>query len=385
MAVISNVPELVDKKGGNYSAVAPRLEPGRFNKWKKRMLSYLIRMEPYYIQCIKDGSFKQKMAKGGDKPEAQWTTDDRRVDEEEVSDDEEETQVNVLMALADDELSVGKNHARNGEWIDITMKKVNILLSVDENLDWQTYRKYINIDIKYVEDQRLNLLSKYNKIVFELNKCKDDLLVLKKAKIKAVTFQILNTKLTKLNHALQDQLKEERIVNKKWFNSSNKVSQCNSEQIPNQKKKIHGGEQITKTSSSNKVKENPFIPASLDYDHEMVPKSKDWVERLNLDSKLPNFNTARILVLESQVVNDCLQLIEASTNPKSSKESGPATISDTKPVTSSVHTKVKTNDQESKIDELTKLPESSKSVKSSKQSQDSKPNGRNPESSKPID
>ncbi|GKE56587.1 hypothetical protein Tco_1495772, partial [Tanacetum coccineum] len=50
-------------------------------------------------------------------------------DEEEVYDDEEMTQVKVLMALADDELVVGKNHARNGEWIDITMRKVNILLS----------------------------------------------------------------------------------------------------------------------------------------------------------------------------------------------------------------------------------------------------------------
>ncbi|GKD98361.1 hypothetical protein Tco_1382258, partial [Tanacetum coccineum] len=38
-------------------------------------------------------------------------------DEEEVSDDEEVTQVKVLMALADDELTVGKNHTLNGEWI----------------------------------------------------------------------------------------------------------------------------------------------------------------------------------------------------------------------------------------------------------------------------
>ncbi|GJT18915.1 hypothetical protein Tco_0877621 [Tanacetum coccineum] len=44
-------------------------------------------------------------------------------DEEEVLDDEEITEVKVLMALADDELIVGKNHARNGEWIDITMRK----------------------------------------------------------------------------------------------------------------------------------------------------------------------------------------------------------------------------------------------------------------------
>ncbi|GJU19165.1 hypothetical protein Tco_1152507 [Tanacetum coccineum] len=36
-------------------------------------------------------------------------------EEEEVSDDEEVTHVKVLMALADDELTVGKNHARNDE------------------------------------------------------------------------------------------------------------------------------------------------------------------------------------------------------------------------------------------------------------------------------
>ncbi|GJR75913.1 retrovirus-related pol polyprotein from transposon TNT 1-94 [Tanacetum coccineum] len=44
-------------------------------------------------------------------------------EEEEVSDDEEVTQVKVLMALVDDELTVGQNHAHNGESIDITMRK----------------------------------------------------------------------------------------------------------------------------------------------------------------------------------------------------------------------------------------------------------------------
>ncbi|GJS49014.1 hypothetical protein Tco_0599135 [Tanacetum coccineum] len=150
------------------------------------------------------------------------------------------TLVQVLMALADDELSVGKNHACNGEWIDITMKKVNILLSMDEDSDWQNYLKYINID-----------LNKYQ----------------------------------------------------------------------TKKKKILSGEQLTKSSSKNDAKNNPFVPASLDYDHEMVPKFKDWVERLNPDNKLPNFNTGRILVPESEAVNECLQLTEASSNPESSKES----------------------------------------------------------------
>nr|GEX72471.1 retrovirus-related Pol polyprotein from transposon TNT 1-94 [Tanacetum cinerariifolium] len=67
---------------------------------------------------------------------------------DEVSDDEEMTQVKVLMALADDELVVGKNHARNDKWIDITMRKVKILLSIDEDADWKIYLKYIMIDLK---------------------------------------------------------------------------------------------------------------------------------------------------------------------------------------------------------------------------------------------
>ncbi|GJV00639.1 hypothetical protein Tco_1329909 [Tanacetum coccineum] len=61
-------------------------------------------------------------------------------DEEEVYDDEEITQVKVLMTLADDELFVGKNHACNGEWIDITMKKVKM---DDPNI---TMEKYIRLE-----------------------------------------------------------------------------------------------------------------------------------------------------------------------------------------------------------------------------------------------
>ncbi|GJS11529.1 retrovirus-related pol polyprotein from transposon TNT 1-94 [Tanacetum coccineum] len=179
-------------------------------------------------------------------------------DEEEVFDDEEMTQVKVLMALADDELAVGKNHTRNSEWIDITMRKVNILLSMDEDADWQTYLK-------------------------------NDLLVFEQTKLEAVTFQLQNTELIKQNHALQEKLKEEKL---------------------------------TKASSKNDVKENPFITSSMVYDHEMILKSKDWVERHNPNSKLPNFNTKRILVPESQAINECLRLTEAPIDPESSKELG---------------------------------------------------------------
>ncbi|GKC57859.1 hypothetical protein Tco_1085457 [Tanacetum coccineum] len=200
-----NVPQLVDKKGGSYSAIAPRLEPRKFNRWKKRMLCYLIGMEPYYIKYIKDGSYQPKTVEDdimesviscettkstwinlvhsfeeNSDNEADERTSEEHVrdlelefherallenlkykglvaetfdwDEEEVSSDYEMTQVKVPMALVDDELAVGKNHARNGEWIDITMRMVNILLFMDEDSDWQTYLKYININLKFVEE-----------------------------------------------------------------------------------------------------------------------------------------------------------------------------------------------------------------------------------------
>ena len=93
----------------------------------------------------------------------------------------------------DDKLAVGKSHARNGEWVNITMRKVNLLLSMDDDSDWQNFLNYLHVDLKFVEEQRLNLFSKYNKMAFELNKCRDELLSLKQAKLEAVTLQIQNT------------------------------------------------------------------------------------------------------------------------------------------------------------------------------------------------
>ncbi|GJU60979.1 hypothetical protein Tco_1238745 [Tanacetum coccineum] len=79
MAAEGNVRQLVNKKGGGYFAIAPKLEPGKFNRWKKRMLYYLTVMEPYYIKCIKDGPYQPKTIEGANKPESQWTPDEKRV------------------------------------------------------------------------------------------------------------------------------------------------------------------------------------------------------------------------------------------------------------------------------------------------------------------
>ncbi|GJX39695.1 retrovirus-related pol polyprotein from transposon TNT 1-94 [Tanacetum coccineum] len=185
-----------------------------------------------------------------------------KANEEEVSDEEEVTQVKVLMALANDELTVGKSHARNDEWVDITIRKVNTLLSMDEDADWQNYLKYINIDLKFVEEQQLNLLFKYNKMVFELNKCRDELLILKQAKLDAVTFQIQNTEFTKLNHALQEQLKEEKKINEKWLTSLKRLVNVLVSKFLT---KIRNFLVVNYSLRSSKMNENEnlFVPASM--------------------------------------------------------------------------------------------------------------------------
>ncbi|GKD07083.1 hypothetical protein Tco_1186768 [Tanacetum coccineum] len=194
------------------------------------MLYYLTEIEPYYITCITDDSFKPKTAEGLPKPEAQLSNNERRVANQDqclksviisclpvdilelvinfettkewtdlvhncdgsshtkenrimdlkvkyntfrAKDSESLSQTfthyksllnkltndgvklskheinvvlfkiskkilmtRVLMALSDEEnLTVGKNHARNGEWVNFTMRKVNIILSMDEDVD----------------------------------------------------------------------------------------------------------------------------------------------------------------------------------------------------------------------------------------------------------
>ncbi|GKA78602.1 hypothetical protein Tco_0785139 [Tanacetum coccineum] len=324
-----------------------------------------------------------------------------------VFDKEEVTQVKVLIALADDELTVGKSHARNGEWVDITLRKVNTLLSMDEDADWQNYLKYINIDLKFVEEQRLNLLSKYNKMVFELNKCRDELLILKQAKLDAVTFQIQNTELRKLNHALQEQLKEEKKINEKWLTSSKR------------------------SSSKMNENENLFVPASMS---QVVNESLEPNETLNTpesskDSKAESLTplpplknlqgaspSSEVMLLTIQPHSPkerpglgIMKHIKPETQDSSNKSvSGTVTISETKQTTPLVPTEVKDTKHDSNLNELTKLvqmlidekvnsnqktqesnsksqkTESSKSVDSSKINQDSKPKFQSTSSSKSL-
>ncbi|GJY82344.1 putative reverse transcriptase domain-containing protein [Tanacetum coccineum] len=85
----------------------------------------------------------------------------RDYEEEVSSNDDEMVEIKDLMALTDEErIYVGKESARNGEWIKIYMTKVHTLLEIEDNDDRKSFLDYLCIDLNSDEEQRNNLMSK---------------------------------------------------------------------------------------------------------------------------------------------------------------------------------------------------------------------------------
>ncbi|GJW38443.1 hypothetical protein Tco_0064288 [Tanacetum coccineum] len=236
-------------------------------------------------------------------------------DEEEVSsDDNEIVEVKVLMALAEENDVVSKEGAKNDKWVKISMRKVHTLLKMEDNDDRKTYLDYLYIDLNYVEEQRNNLLSKHRDLVHELNPCKEQLLVLKQAKLDFLTMQHVNTEILKENKNLRTELKELTAITETWLNGSNKVNQCISEQIPSQKKRILRVDQLTEDPSSSRQKDLVFVKSSADD----TKVSITGAERPLLSEAegfiLPNHDTGRILPAESQrnITNPLVAVTDSS-------------------------------------------------------------------------
>ncbi|GJS18171.1 hypothetical protein Tco_0412643 [Tanacetum coccineum] len=188
-------------------------------------------------------------------------------DEEEVSSDENEgTKVKSLMALADEErVSVGKESANNGEWVKISIQKVHTLLEMEDNDDRKSFLDSLYIDLNYIEEQRNNLLTKHRNLVQELNTCKEQFLVLKQAKLDLLTTQ-----------------------------------HCISEQIPTQKKKILGIDQLTEDTSSSRPKDLIFVKYSADNLNMSITSSNKPRLSEAEDSTLPNHDTSKVPSDESE-------------------------------------------------------------------------------------
>ncbi|GJZ54839.1 hypothetical protein Tco_0610032 [Tanacetum coccineum] len=118
---------------------------------------------------------------------------DNKSEESVSSEDEGVTRVKAFINIAEDEPVVGKTDARSGQWVEITMKKVQRLLSMNDGDEKKRVLDYTNVDLYYMEDQRKNLLSKFNTLKKELSSFSDLKKVIEKWTSSNVTLDHLLT------------------------------------------------------------------------------------------------------------------------------------------------------------------------------------------------
>ncbi|GKA73744.1 retrovirus-related pol polyprotein from transposon TNT 1-94 [Tanacetum coccineum] len=112
--------------------------------------------------------------------------------------------------------------------------------------------------------------------------------------------QHVNTEILKENKNLRTELKELKAITETWLNSSNKVNQCINEQIPSQKKRIMGVEQLIEDPSNLGLKDLVFVKSSADDTKVTIPGvERPWLSEAK-GFILPNHDTGRILPSESQ-------------------------------------------------------------------------------------
>ncbi|GJR01564.1 retrovirus-related pol polyprotein from transposon TNT 1-94 [Tanacetum coccineum] len=149
--------------------------------------------------------------------------------------DEGTTKYKAFMAIAEDEPSLGKGDARSGQWVEITMKKVHKLLSMTDNEERKHVLDYTHVNLHYVEDQRINLVNKFNAP-------KQDLALHK--------YELFNLE----NESLNEEISDLKKVIEKWTCSKVTLDQLLSEQIPgNIVKAIRGKDRRKENNSSNEV------------------------------------------------------------------------------------------------------------------------------------
>ncbi|GJY76366.1 retrovirus-related pol polyprotein from transposon TNT 1-94, partial [Tanacetum coccineum] len=154
-------------------------------------------------------------------------------DEESVSsNDEEVTTSKALMAIVDEEQSVGRAD-------DASDERRHVL-------------DYTHVDLHYVEDQRKNLLNKYNSLKQEFSLCKSELTDLKNIKALNSSFKNKITKLCLENESLKDEIFDLKKFIEKWTSSRVTLDQLVTEQVPGNIVRALGGKGIRKDKISSK-------------------------------------------------------------------------------------------------------------------------------------
>ncbi|GJS81913.1 hypothetical protein Tco_0748454 [Tanacetum coccineum] len=400
------------------------------------MLCYLAGMEPYYLKCIKDGPFQPKTAKGAIKPESQWTQDERRV----VVQDQRLKSI-IMSCLPNDILElVISCKTTKATWTDLVhsfegpsdTKKNRIM---DLKLEYQTLRAKLSKSLSQTYTRYKTLLNELANDGVNLSKHEINVGFVNSLPEKWLNF---SQGLRNANHthtldltdiygrSSEEYLRDldiefyERalLANSKSFLKS-LVSGSYSVSKGFQPKftpKLIQSSQSSSSQAEPKIQKDykaeykkikaklALFEAKVSDDEEVtevkvnillsIDEDADWqnyLKYINIDLK---FVEERILVPESQAVNESLKPTEGSSNPESSKDSKVESIT---PLPAIKNLQGASPSLEMLIDEKVNFTQntqeskpqiqqtkSSKSVDSSKISQDFKPKVQNSNSSKSL-
>ncbi|GJT17175.1 retrovirus-related pol polyprotein from transposon TNT 1-94 [Tanacetum coccineum] len=188
-------------------------------------------------------------------------------DESVSSDDEGSTKIRAFMAIVEDEPLVGKADARSGQWVDITMNKVHRLLSMTDGNERKHILDYTHVDLHYMEDQRKNLVSKFNLLKQEISLHKSELSNLKNVVSINCSLQNEVIRVNLENESLKDKIIDLKKIIKKWTCSKVTLDQLLSEQVPGNIVKALDDEsssvlapEITSDSESECDSQEPLLP-----------------------------------------------------------------------------------------------------------------------------
>ncbi|GJY08119.1 hypothetical protein Tco_0375173 [Tanacetum coccineum] len=111
---------------------------------------------------------------------------------------------------------------------------------------------YTHVDLHYVEDQRKNLLSKYNSLNQELSSCMYELADLKNTKAQNCSLQNEIARLNLENVSQRDEISDLKKVIEKWTSNKVTLDQLLTEQVPGNIVRALGGRGKKKDTSSLK-------------------------------------------------------------------------------------------------------------------------------------
>ncbi|GJZ21399.1 hypothetical protein Tco_0558438 [Tanacetum coccineum] len=111
------------------------------------------------------------------------------------------------------------------------MKQVQRLQSINDGDERKHVLDYTNVALHYVEDQRKNLLSKFNSLKQELSSCISKLIDLNSTKVQNLVLHHEITRINLENEYPKDEISDLKKVIEKWTSSKVTLDQLLTEQI----------------------------------------------------------------------------------------------------------------------------------------------------------